>query len=101
MYIVKNISVTQAILGAVLDIPMVTGEIEKYEIPAGTQSGDQFKIKGKGFRRPNSKWAGDYIFEIKIDIPKRLTKRQRELVEELSQELGEPPATGKRRRIFS
>ena len=93
------VSITQAILGAELDIPMVEGGTEKYKIRQGTQSGDKYTIKGRGFKRPNSNWAGDYIFEIKVDIPKRLTKEQRELVEKLSKTLGEQPPV-RRKSIF-
>ncbi len=100
VYATIPISFTQAILGADLDIPMVTGGTEKYRIRTGTQSGDKYTIKGKGFKRPNSKWVGDYIFEIKVEIPKRLTKEQKELVEKLSETMGEQPPV-KRKSIFN
>lgn len=100
VYAVIPISVTQAILGADLDIPMVTGGTEKYRIRPGTQSGDKYTIKGKGFKRPNSKWQGDYIFEIRVEIPKKLTKEQKDLVEKLSKTMGEQPPIRKK-SIFS
>ncbi len=96
VYATILISVTQAILGATLDIPMVEGGTEKYKIRPGTQDGDKYTIKGKGFKHPNSKWTGDYIFEIKIEIPKKLTKEQRELVEKLSETMGEEPVERKK-----
>lgn len=100
VYATIPISVTQAILGADLDIPIVTGGTEKYRIRAGTQSGDKYTIKEKGFRRPNSNWVGDYIFEIKVEIPKKLTREQKELVEQLSKTMGEQPPIRKK-SIFS
>ncbi len=100
VYATIPITVTQAILGANIDIPMVTGGTEKYKIRAGTQSGDKYTIKDKGFKRPNSKWMGNYIFEIKVEIPKRLTKEQRDLVEKLSKTMGEQPPI-RRKSIFS
>lgn len=100
VYATIPVTITQAILGADLDIPMVEGGTEKYRIKAGTQNGDKYTIKERGFKRPNSKWSGDYIFEIKVEIPKKLTKEQKDLIEKLSLTFGEKPQT-KKKSIFN
>ena len=67
--------------GGDIEVPLVTGEKERY------------KIKGKGFKHPNSNIEGDLYFIVEIDVPTKLTKNQRELLEELAKTMGEdiPP----------
>ncbi|MGM9522494.1 MAG: molecular chaperone DnaJ [Oscillospiraceae bacterium] len=79
------ISVTQALLGADLEVPTLDGKV-KYSIPEGTQSGDVFRLKGKGVPYRNGR--GDQYVTIKINIPKELTNEQRELVKKLDESLG-------------
>lgn len=90
------ITITQATLGAKLNIPMVTGEKEEYEIPSGTQSGQEFIIRDKGFKRINGTSVGDLIFTVKVQTPKRLTKEQRDLFEQLAKTMNEQPPIKKR-----
>ena len=54
------ITMTQATLGAELEIPMVDGEKVKYKIPEGTQTGTRFTIRNKGFKAINRKLAGRF-----------------------------------------
>lgn len=72
---------------------MVDGSKERYKIKEGTEAGAKYKIKEKGFKHPNSNIAGDLYFVIDIDIPKKLTKEQRELMEKLAKTFNEeiPP----------
>ena len=94
------ITITQATLGATLKIPMVTGETEEFEIPSGTQSEQEFLIKGKGFKRINSNsTVGDLLFTVKVQTPKKLTKEQRELFMKLAQTMNEQPPI-KKKGIF-
>ena len=72
------ITITQATLGAELEIPMVDGTKEKYKIPEGTQTGSKFVLKGKGFKSINGNWKGDFVFTVNVQIPKKLTPEQRE-----------------------
>jgi len=81
-----NINVSQAALGADIMVPTMQGET-KLSIPAGTQSGKIFRLRGKGFPHVHSSNAGDQLVVIDIDIPKRLTKEQRELFEKLADTL--------------
>ena len=93
------ITITQATLGADLEIPMVDGSKEIYRIPEGTQTGTQFIIRGKGFKSLNSSSVGNFIFKIVVQIPKKLSKEQRELFVELAKTMNEQPPV-KKRGIF-
>ena len=93
------ITFTQATLGANLKIPMVDGTEEIYPIPEGTQSGTKFTIKGKGFKAVNSTYHGDFVFVVNVQIPKRLTTEQRDLLTKLAKTMNEQPPI-KKRGIF-
>ena len=93
------ITFTQATLGAELVIPMVDGSKETYRIPEGTQNGAKFTIRGKGFREVGSNYQGNFIFTVAVQIPKRLTKEQREILQELAKTMNEQPPV-KRKGIF-
>ena len=90
------ITITQASLGAELEIPMVDGSKEKYKIPDGTQTGTKFTIRNKGFKSINSSSTGDFIFTVTVQTPKRLTKEQRELLVQLAKTMNEQPPIKKR-----
>ena len=81
------ITVTQAILGAELEVPTLDGKV-KYTVPAGTQSGTVFRLRGKGIPYLRGSGRGDQYITVTVDIPKSLTPRQRELVEELDKTFG-------------
>ena len=93
------ITFTQATLGANLKIPMVDGTEETYQIPVCTQSGTKFTIKGKGFKAVNSTYQGDFVFVVNVQIPKRLTTEQRDLLTKLAKTMNEQPPI-KKRGIF-
>ena len=90
------ITFTQATLGAEIEIPMVVGAKEKYKIPEGTQSGTKFTIKDKGFTGINSNNRGNLIFTVQVQVPKKLSKEQRELLVELAKTMNEQPPIKKR-----
>jgi molecular chaperone DnaJ len=77
------ISFPQAALGAEIEIPTLEG-MHKLKVPEGTQSGTVFRVKGKGVPVLNGHGKGDIVVEVKVDVPKKLNKRQRELLNELS-----------------
>ena len=77
------ISFTQAALGGVIEVPTLKGE-EKLEIPSGTQHGEVFKLKGKGLPDIRSYRHGDQIVQILVEIPKRLSERQKQLLREFA-----------------
>ncbi len=93
------ITFTQATLGADLEIPMVDGSKETYRIPEGTQSGTKFTIRNKGFKSVNGNYQGDYIFTVQVQVPKRLTKEQRDILLQLAKTMNEQPPV-KKKGIF-
>lgn len=90
------VTFTQATLGAELEIPMVDGTKEKYKIPEGTATGTKFVIRNKGFKNVNNGWKGDYIFTVNVQVPKKLTQEQRNLLVELAKTMNEQPPVKKR-----
>jgi len=82
LYCVMPISYSQAALGAEMQIPTLDGE-HALKIPEGTQTGTNFRIKGKGVPVLHSRSKGDLFVQIKVQTPTKLTKRQRELLQEL------------------
>lgn len=90
------ITITQATLGADLEIPMVDGTKVEYKIPDGTQTGTKFVIRNKGFKSVNSSSLGDFIFIVKVQTPKKLTKEQRDLLVQLAKTMNEQPPIKKR-----
>ena len=93
------ITFTQATLGADLEIPMVDGSKEVYRIPDGTQPGTKFTIRGKGFKNINNSSQGNFVFTVLVQVPKKLTKEQRDLMMELAKTMNEQPPV-KKRGIF-
>jgi molecular chaperone DnaJ len=83
-----DINVAQAVLGADIEVPTVEGKPEKLRIPAGTQPGKIFTIKGRGVPYLRKSGRGNQLVIINVDIPSRLTKEQRDLFEKLSATLG-------------
>ena len=90
------ITITQATLGADLEIPMVDGTKVTYKIPDGTQTGTKFVVRNKGFKSVNSSSTGDFVFTVKVQTPKKLTKEQRELLVQLAKTMNEQPPIKKR-----
>lgn len=81
----KEISISQAVLGAKVKIKTLEGEVI-LKIPTGMRSGQVFKLKGKGVPYIRGRGRGDQLVTINIKIPKTLTKKQKELLEELGKE---------------
>ena len=87
VWLEQHISFTQAALGDNLRIPTLDGDV-KFDLPAGTQSGTVFSLRGKGIQVLNGRGRGDQLVRIIVDVPKNLTQRQKELLVELEKELG-------------
>jgi molecular chaperone DnaJ len=77
------ISFTQAALGARLDVPTLGGK-EELEIPAGTQHGEVFKLRGKGLPDLRTKRTGDELVQILIEVPRKLSERQKQLLRDFA-----------------
>jgi len=86
LYIKKTISLSQAALGDRIEIESLDGGKILLKIPAGTESGKMFKISGKGIPRFSGFGRGSLYVEIRVRVPKRLTKKQKELLEKLKGE---------------
>jgi len=92
LYSEETVSFVRAALGGRLRVQTLYGP-EEIDVPAGTQPGDVLRLRGKGMpdpRRPGAR--GDHHLEIKVAVPRRLGKRQRELLIEFAKESGEEPA---------
>ena len=76
------VSFVQAALGAQLDVPTLDGK-HRMKIPAGTQSGKVFRIKGKGLPDPHGGGRGDLYYHVRVLTPSKLTREQRKLMEQL------------------
>ncbi len=84
------LSFTQAALGTTLEIPTLE-KSELLQIPAGTQSGTVFRIKGRGIRGLERHRKGDLFVKVELKTPERLTKEQKALLRKLSELWGENP----------
>ncbi|HEY8447584.1 MAG TPA: molecular chaperone DnaJ [Thermomicrobiales bacterium] len=83
-----GVNVAQAMLGDEIEIETLDGPVA-FKLPAGTQSGQQFRLRGKGVPDMRGGDRGDQIVTVHVVIPKHLTEEQRALVEQLAQTFGE------------
>jgi molecular chaperone DnaJ len=65
------------VLGTTVSVPTLEEKVE-IKIPAGTQSGTIFSVRGKGIQRINNRSKGDFFVTVNIDVPKSLNKEQKE-----------------------
>ena len=79
---------TTAALGGTIEVPTVEGARTKVTVPAGTQSGHRFRLKGKGMSVLRSPMRGDMYVQAVVETPVNLTKRQQELLREFDKEGG-------------
>jgi molecular chaperone DnaJ len=77
------LSFTQAALGARIEVPTLDGK-EDLDVPPGTQHGEVFKLKGRGLPDLRSRRAGDELIQVLVEVPRKLTDRQKELLREFS-----------------
>ncbi len=82
------VNVAQAVLGTEIEVPTVDGPVEM-TIPAGTQPTQQFRLRGRGVPDMGGRGRGDQLVTVHVIIPHDLGGKQRQLFEELAEELGE------------
>lgn len=82
------VSFTHLALGAELDVPTLEEKV-KLRIPPGTQTGAVFRLKGKGVPDVQGYGRGDQLVRVNVEVPRKLTARQRELIEEFARAGGE------------
>jgi len=90
LYCEVPVSIAQVVLGSEIEVPTLNGN-ETLKVPSGTQPGTSFRLKGKGVPRLSSHGRGDQYVLVKVVVPKNISKRQKDIIEEfdrLSQEEG-------------
>jgi len=83
------ITVTKAALGGDIEVPTIEGKSAKVKVPAGTQTGQQFRLKGKGMSMMQTSNRGDLFIEIFVETPVNLTKKQQDLIKQLDKDIGD------------
>ena len=93
---VLHVAMTQAVLGATIELSTLEGE-EELVVPAGTQSGREIRLRGRGVPHLQGRGLGDLIVTVVVDTPDDLSKEQEELLRRLADMRGEsvaPPEAG-------
>jgi molecular chaperone DnaJ len=86
VYCQVPIPMATAALSGSIEVPVVDASHARITIPAGTQSGHQFRLRGKGMTILRSSARGDMYVEVKVETPVKLTKKQKELLKEFDEE---------------
>jgi molecular chaperone DnaJ len=81
------ITFTQAALGDSITVPALSEKIS-YKVPAGTQPGTVFRLKGKGIANVRSGKPGDLYVQVNLEVPTKLTAKQKELIQSFGEEKG-------------
>lgn len=84
LYLKKKIRFSEAVLGAEIEVPTLDKKVLKLKIPPGTQDNSKFRLKNFGLPRYNGSDKGNAYVEITIDIPKKLSEEQKDLVASLA-----------------
>ena len=87
------ITFPQAVLGAELEIPTIDGKV-KYTLPAGTQSGTTFRLRGKGIPELRGRGRGDQYVTVRVQVPTSLNGEQREALHAFAAAMGEEVPEG-------
>lgn len=80
------IAMTKSALGGHIDVPTLDGTKSRVKVPEGTETGSQFRLKGKGMPMLRSKTTGDLYIQVNVETPKNLSARQRQLLEDFEKE---------------
>jgi curved DNA-binding protein len=86
LYVEKTVSYSQACLGSTIDVPTLSSGSKRVKIPPGTQSNTKIRLKGFGVPNLKGEGRGDQFVRIFVDVPKKMTAKQVELVKKLSEE---------------
>ena len=88
IYLETLISFSEAALGTEIEIPIIDGKAS-LKVPAGTQTGTLFNMKGKGIPHLQSYGSGSQIVKVVVKTPTKLTKKQKELLNDFAKEKGQ------------
>jgi curved DNA-binding protein len=83
LHLSRQIPFSDAALGTSIEVPTIDGKRLSLKIPAGSQSGSKMRLKGHGMPRMGKADRGDAYVRLEVAVPRKLTKRQKELIEEL------------------
>ena len=86
LYCKIPVSLVDASLGAKLQVPTLDGKVE-YDLPEGTQTGSTFRFRGKGVPRIGTKNKGDLYVTVEVEIPRNLSKKQKEILKDFGKTL--------------
>jgi curved DNA-binding protein len=86
IYVEKSINYSQAALGTTIDIPIMDGTTKRIKIPAGTQNNTKIRMKGYGVPNLKGSGKGDQYVKITVNIPRKLSDHQMELIKKLAEE---------------
>ena len=92
----KEVQAAYDVLGDEVSVPTPDGPVT-VKIPAGSEDGKLLRVRGRGAPKLKGSGRGDMLARVRIDVPKKLTKKQRELIEELQKVSNENP----REALFS
>ena len=84
LYLDMPISFPTAALGGEIEIPTLKGTV-KYTVPEGTQNDTEFRLRGKGVPQVRSSYVGDLIVRVRVEVPTRLSDKQKELLRQLDE----------------
>ena len=96
LWIEMPITFTQAALGDELVVPTLTEKVQ-YKIPAGTQPGTVFRLKGKGIKNVRTGRAGDLYVKVNLEVPTKLSSKQKKQIQELGDSLTHDSYTKKKK----
>lgn len=95
LYCRVPIPITKAALGGEIEVPTIEGGRAQVKVPAGSQTGQQFRLRGKGMSTLRSDARGDMYIEIFVETPVNLDKKQKELLGELDNSISSEKSGGK------
>ena len=95
------IPMTTAALGGAVEVPTVGGSRARVTVPAGTQSGHQFRLRGKGMPALRGAGHGDMYIEVAVETPVNLSKRQKELLNQFDEQAGSRPTSPESEGFFT
>ncbi len=90
---------SQAVLGDKIIVPTIDGKVQ-YDIPEGTQPGTVFRLRGKGVQSLNGRGRGDQYVEVTVEVPKGLSRQQKEALKHFDSLLGDDKQYEKRKGFF-
>lgn len=84
VYMEKEISFAQAVLGTILEVPTIEGKLN-LRVRPGTQPGTMVRLKGQGIKSPQGRGQGDEYIRLKVVVPEKISRKQREILEEFEE----------------